>query len=90
LDDLHQSAEEAQQLLGLEPVDVLFADAVMSALNGSELAKRAKRLRPNLKIMFMTGYYSRAAGAEKLGKLLFRPLRETELVAQPSDLLASN
>jgi two-component system, cell cycle response regulator CpdR len=85
-----QSGEEALQLLDQGHVDVLFTDVVMPGLNGIELAKRAKRLRPDLKIMFMTAYYSRAAEAKEVGKLLFKPVRDAEILAGLAELLPPN
>jgi two-component system cell cycle response regulator CpdR len=78
-----QSGHEAMRLLAKIRVDVLLADVVMPDLNGIELAKQAKQLQPDLKVIFITGDYSRAAEAESLGKLLVKPMRgaaiETEL-----------
>jgi CheY-like chemotaxis protein len=75
------SGEEALRLLAQEHVDVLFTDIIMPDLDGIALAKEAKRLRPDLRVMFATGYYSRAAEAEALGMLLFKPIRDGELGA---------
>jgi CheY-like chemotaxis protein len=72
---------EALRLLAQEQVDVLFPDIIMPDLDGIELAKEAKRRRPDLHVMFATGYYSRAAEAEALGTLLFKPIRDHELGA---------
>ena len=72
---------EALHLLAQDHVDVLFTDIIMPDLDGIALAKEAKRLRPELRVMFATGYYSRAAEAEALGTLLFKPIRDHELGA---------
>jgi DNA-binding NtrC family response regulator len=82
-------AYEALRLLSGHKVDVLFTDIVMPDMDGVELAKRAKLLRPDLKIMFMTGYYSRAADAVRLkvGKLLYKPLREAQMVKELTSLV---
>ena len=53
-----ENGYEAMRLLAQNDVDVLFTDIVMPELDGIALAKEAKRLKPDLKIMFMTGYYS--------------------------------
>jgi len=83
------SAEDALPLLAREKVDILFADIVMPGLNGIELAKRAKRHHPGIKTMLMTAYYSRAAEARELAdKLLFKPLRGAEIIAELDALLA--
>jgi CheY-like chemotaxis protein len=80
---------EALRLLSKNPVDVLFTDVVMPDLNGIELAREAQRLRPNIKVLLMTAYYSRASEAERVGTLLFKPLRGAELEAELGKLLAA-
>ena len=81
------NAYEAMRLLAQEHVDVLFADVVMPDLNGIELAKQALLLHPDLKIMLATGYYSRAAEAKSVAKLLFKPLRADLIEAEIRNLL---
>src|SRR5438093_1448985 len=36
--------------------DLLLTDVVLPGTNGRELADRARHLRPDLKVLFMTGY----------------------------------
>jgi two-component system, cell cycle response regulator CpdR len=86
-----QDGYEALRLLVENHVDVLFTDIVMPDLDGIELAKKAMLLRPDLKIMFMTGYYSRAADATRLGvgRLLFKPLRGAEIASELQTFLAA-
>jgi two-component system cell cycle response regulator CpdR len=79
---------EALRLLTQEDVDVLCTDIVMPGLNGVELARRAKRLRPDLKVLFITGYAAKAAEARQLGKLLYKPLRGKEIDAELRSLTA--
>jgi CheY-like chemotaxis protein len=38
------------------PVDLLFTDVVMPDMNGRELAGKALAARPDLKVLFTTGY----------------------------------
>jgi two-component system, cell cycle response regulator CpdR len=80
---------EALRVVAEEHVDVLFTDIVMYGMDGIELARRAKLHQPDIKIMFMTAYYSRATEAMQLGKLLFKPLRGTEIEAELTELLAA-
>jgi CheY-like chemotaxis protein len=82
------SGDEAMRLLGQEHVDVLFTDITMPGISGIELAKRAKRSQPSLKILFMTGYYSRATEAEELGKLVFKPFLQSTILAALAEVLA--
>jgi CheY-like chemotaxis protein len=83
-----RSGDEAMRLFAREHVDVLFTDIVMPGLNGIELAKQARLLQPDLKVLFMTAYYSRAAEAEELGMLLFKPVRDVQIAAALADLMA--
>jgi len=80
---------DALDILAQEHVDVLFTDIVMPGLNGIDLAKRALGYQPDLKVLFMTAYYSRAAEAQQLGKLIFKPLRMREIEAELDELLAA-
>ena len=82
-----EGSDEALALIAQERIDVLFSDVVVPGLNGIELAKRAKAQQPDIKIMFMTAYYSRAAEARQLGKLLFKPLRAREIIEELDELL---
>src|SRR5215472_11391974 len=76
------SAVEATRIIAQEHVDVLFTDIVMPDQTGIELAREAKRLRPNIQVMFTTGYYSRAKAASELGPLLYKPMRAYEVEAE--------
>lgn len=78
---------EAMRLLVQNDVDVLFTDIVMPGMDGISLAKQAKVLRPDLKVMFMTGYYSRASEAKSLGELMFKPVREPHIMDALTRLL---
>jgi DNA-binding NtrC family response regulator len=81
------NADEALRLLAQEHVDVLFADVVMPGINGIELAKQAKLLRPDLKVLLETGYFSRAVEAKSVATLLFKPLRADQIEAEIRNLL---
>jgi len=66
-----------------QPVDILFSDIVMpGGVNGVNLARRARKLRPNLKVLLTTGWADRAldneedrAGFDLIGK----PYRREDL-----------
>jgi CheY-like chemotaxis protein len=84
-----ESAFEGLRVLTQEHIDVLFCDIVMPGMGGIELAKKARRLRPTLKIMFATGYADRADEAAHLGKLFFKPMRAQQLEAELCELMSA-
>ncbi len=53
-----ENAEDALQILEKKSeIDLLFTDIVLPGkVNGRELAKQARQLRPDLKILYTTGY----------------------------------
>jgi RNA polymerase sigma-70 factor, ECF subfamily len=78
---------EALHLLTQEDVDLLFTDIVMPGLDGIELARRAKRFKPELQIMFMTGYSEKASEAMHLGRVLYKPMRGHQIEAELRSLI---
>jgi signal transduction histidine kinase len=50
-------ANQALTVLEMQPaVDLLFTDIVMPDMNGRRLADKAREARPNLKVLYTTGY----------------------------------
>jgi len=39
-----------------EPVDLLISDVVMPGMDGPTMVEQARQTRPDLKILFMSGY----------------------------------
>ena len=69
-----------------EPIDLLFTDVVMpGGLSGAEVARRARALRPSIKVLFTSGFTSTALvqnGRLEPGvELLMKPYDLSELVA---------
>lgn len=73
---------EALCILMEHHVDLLFVDVVMPGMSGFELAQQAKLLRPDLKVLYTSGYAQQAAGRDdpRYGKLLAKPIRPAALV----------
>jgi hypothetical protein len=69
----------AANTAGIQPL-------VLKPISAQVLA--GQRLRPDLKIVFMTGYYSRAAAANGLGKLLLKPAPGAGIDTERRSLLA--
>ena len=74
------TATDGQQALDLlhegNTVDLLFTDLRMPGMGGRQLAQLASELRPNLKILFTTGF----AGHDDEGD---RPQGNTNLIRKP-------
>ncbi|WP_207485802.1 hybrid sensor histidine kinase/response regulator [Arenibaculum pallidiluteum] len=75
------TADEALPLLaGDAQVDLLFSDVVMPGrIGGVELAREARRMRPDLPIVLTTGYSERVAQAEGV-RILAKPYRIDDLL----------
>ena len=75
LSDLDVDAREANdaasalEILRAEgPVDLLVTDVGLPGMNGRDLADHARKLRPGLKVLFVTGYADRAQAGEFVGE----------------------
>jgi CheY-like chemotaxis protein len=75
---------EALRILLERPIDILITDVKMPGITGFELARRARLIRPNLPIMYMSG----SAGAIRetrgptYGRILRKPFRAIDLLAE--------
>jgi PAS domain S-box-containing protein len=75
------------------PIDILMTDVVMPGWSGVELARRARALRPALKVLYMSGYSSdivaRQGAIEKGSLLLQKPFTRIELLEAVRKTLSS-
>ena len=79
-----QKALEIAETLG-EPIHVLVTDVVMPKMRGPELAKRMRNTRPDLKVVFMSGYLEQNEGGEDFtgsATFLQKPFSKDVLVRQ--------
>ncbi len=77
-------ATEAIDVLGRDVhIDVMFSDVVMpNGMNGVELSRKARELRPTMKILLASGYPMSALPSEGLGEgmsFISKPYRWAEL-----------
>ena len=67
-------------------IDLMLTDIVMPGKNGKRLGDEALRLRPNLKIIYMTGYWRNAVvhqGRLDPGvDLIQKPISQADLAAR--------
>src|ERR1700730_6407994 len=92
--DRHLSAGDAYEAirpLAEHQVDLIFTDIIMPSMDGVQLAKQARLMRPGIKVLFATGYAQKAMerGASRHGKVLFKPLREAEVIREVEAALAA-
>jgi two-component system NtrC family sensor kinase len=70
---------------------MLVADVVMPGMNGRELARHLLRNRPDLRILFMTGYDKDTIASEdpvdSSETVLYKPFSSLELFAALGKLL---
>ncbi|CAO3433703.1 response regulator [Azospirillum endophyticum] len=67
-------------LRGAEPLDLLFSDIVMPpGMNGAELAREARRLRPDLPVLLASGFAAHAVVADDVA------MGGYDLIAKPYD-----
>lgn len=86
---------EALEILARDgSIDVLFTDVVMPGMNGGELAEQAEILRPELKILFTSGYFQHAlvkkGNISPHTNLLVKPYCRKDLARKMSKLLADD
>jgi CheY-like chemotaxis protein len=65
-----------------QEIDLLFTDIVMPGLDGVTLAERAKEVRPDLPVVYATGFADRVRDIKQAhleGPLLQKPFRRREL-----------
>lgn len=77
-------AYEAIRVITERHVDLLFTDIVMPGADGFDLAAQAKLIRPNLKVLYCTGFADKAKGrfGPRHGKLLEKPIRAEALTLE--------
>jgi len=81
--DGERALEIAQSLN--ERIDVLVTDVVMPKMRGPELAKRLRDARPDLKVVFMSGYLEQSEGGEDFtgtAAFLQKPFSKDILIRQ--------
>ncbi len=72
-------------------IDLLLTDVVLPNMNGRELAQRVERLRPGLKVLFMSGYTADAFSKEELlspdEAFLAKPFTTDALISRIDEVL---
>jgi CheY-like chemotaxis protein len=83
------SGTRALEIIEREPdIDLLFTDIVMpGGINGFELGRLARERRPQLPVLYATGYTASFSAAEQSADILTKPYRESDLLGKLRTLL---
>ena len=89
-----EDGESAASQLERRDFDLLLADVVMPGIDGVELAKRAARIAPDLKIVFITGFAAVALNRDlgpdgRRNPGLSKPFHLNRLVNEVRQMLAA-
>ncbi|MGH9762694.1 MAG: response regulator, partial [Blastocatellia bacterium] len=89
-EDGHMALELASMHAG--PIELLMTDVVMPGISGRELAQRIGRIRPGIKVLYMSGYTDQAVVHQGVleadAVLLQKPFTVTTLAAKLREILA--
>jgi CheY-like chemotaxis protein len=79
--EAESAAVAIEHLSGREPIDLLFTDVVIpGGMGGFDLARRALEIRPDIRVIFTSGYAASVKTVGDLpGEFLQKPYRDDDL-----------
>src|SRR5437763_16463582 len=88
--DGHQAIRICMQFTG--PIDLLLSDVMMPKMKGPEVMKKVKQLRPDIGVLFMSGYTDDVTVRHGISNaevsLIQRPFSYTELTNRLREAIA--
>jgi CheY-like chemotaxis protein/nitrogen-specific signal transduction histidine kinase len=88
--DVLEAADGPAALAALESnreIDLLFTDLAMPGMSGRELAAEARRRRPDLKVLYVSGFDEGELTASP-GEVLRKPYRSQDLASRIREILS--
>jgi PAS domain S-box-containing protein len=89
--DGHEALDVARAHKGT--IDILLTDVVMPNMLGPDLARELRAVRPNMRVLFMSGHaqpvFTGASPLPEGSTLLQKPFMEAELLQKVGDVLAA-
>jgi CheY-like chemotaxis protein len=82
--DAYNGAEALRLVRGHEEIGLLFLDVRMPGMSGPELAAAAQRIRPELKIVFTSGYVDQRSLPDEI-PFVPKPWRVDQVTAAIKD-----
>jgi CheY-like chemotaxis protein len=73
-------------------VELLITDVVMPEMNGFNLAREARRRQPDLRVIYLTGYWGApemASDTMRFGNLLKKPILPSDLLREVERALSA-
>ena len=71
-------------------INLLITDVVMPEMNGIELAVQVRSLRPNLPVLFVSGFCENIPGSFEQWEGVDKPFKPQELLKKIADILTSS
>jgi len=85
-----EDGETAWDILKGEHFDLLLTDIVMPNMDGVELSTKAIMLKPELKIMFMTGFTGMVHQLDSKTTVIAKPFHLKDIVLKVQNVLEEN
>ena len=85
--EVHSGPDALDVLRSGRKIDLLITDFSMPKMNGAQLARAAKEMRPQLPILLATGYAELPAGEELAIPRIGKPFQQEHLAAAVVDAL---
>jgi CheY-like chemotaxis protein len=82
-----ESGAQALELVERGDVQLVVADVTMPGMSGRQLGERLRQLRPEVPLLFMSGFTSPGIAADLPGPFLSKPFTQADLLRQVHALL---